>query len=204
MNPKANRERMTQTKFEIFIEHAMRVATQTVLSLYASRRTTGIMMDFDESVSHTVPTYEGYGLPHAILRLDLAGRDLTEYLMKISSDRGYSNTTTAERKIVRDVKEKLCYIVFDYDTELNSTAKYSTKCDADIRKNLYVYVVLSSGTTMSREIVERMTNKLKIKDELPDGNISTVGAERCRCAKVFFQPSFILKEASESTTLFPR
>ncbi len=126
LNPKKNQEKTLQIMYETFNCPAVDISIQSVLSLYASGRTCGLVLESGDGVTHGVPIYEGYGYPQAIFRLDLAGRDLTFYLQTLFTQRDDSFTTTAELDIVRDIKEKLCYVALEFDQEVlvssNSTS----------------------------------------------------------------------------------
>jgi len=124
-NPRANREKMTEIMFESFNTPALYVAMQAALSLYASGRASGVVLEIGDGVTHAVPIYLGSVLHDAILRMDIGGRDLTGYLMKLLTQRGYSFTTSADREIVRDMKEKLCYVSVDFDAEMSKAASPS-------------------------------------------------------------------------------
>ena len=116
--PITDREKMLQIMFETFQVPSMTLAVDAVLALYASGRTEGIVLDSGYGATHAVPSTKGFAIPDAVLRLDLAGDDLTEYLTKILNERGYSFNTAADRDIVKDIKEKLCYVTTDFDKEL--------------------------------------------------------------------------------------
>jgi len=113
-NPKANREKMIQIMFETFEVKNCYVAIQAVMSLYAAGRTTGLVVDSGDGVTHTVPVFEGFSLPHAVEKMNIAGRVLTNYLQKLLLENGYSMTSSAELEIVKDIKEKLCYVASKY------------------------------------------------------------------------------------------
>lgn len=113
MNPVKNRERMVQVMLEEFGFQGTRVAIQAVLTLYAQGVTTGIVVDSGDGVTHIVPIYEGYSLPHLTKRLDIAGRDITRHLCKLLFHRGYALNSSADFETVRQIKEKFGYVSCD-------------------------------------------------------------------------------------------
>ncbi|ADV20160.1 actin-2 [Cryptococcus gattii E566] len=113
LNPRQNRDIAAQIFFETFNVPAFFTSVQAVLSLYSSGRTTGIVLDSGDGVTHAVPVFEGFSMPHAVRRIDLAGRDITDHLQLLLRKAGHNLHTSAEKEVVRTMKEKTCYLALN-------------------------------------------------------------------------------------------
>lgn len=131
LNTKDNREKMACIIFETFNVPAFFVCDCAILSLLASGRTTGVVLQSGDGVSHTVPIYGGYAIRHGIRRMNLGGKDITDYFLRLLTKRGYVLLTSAEREIVRDIKEKLNYVALDYDKEMNKSKANIDYCECE-------------------------------------------------------------------------
>mmetsp|Transcript_987 Transcript_987/g.1179 ORF Transcript_987/g.1179 Transcript_987/m.1179 type:complete len:377 (-) Transcript_987:78-1208(-) len=125
MNPKANREKMTQLMFETFQVQGLYVAIQAVMSLYSNGRTTGMVCDSGDGVTHTVPVYEGFSIPHAVKKNFIAGRAITDHMVNLLQADGISEQggTSAWKQIVRTIKEKVCFVSLDPEADKKKAAE---------------------------------------------------------------------------------
>ncbi len=110
LNPRKNKQLAAQMMFETFNVPAFYTSIQAVLSLYSTGRTNGLVLDSGDGVTHAVPIYEGFSVPSAMRRSDVAGRDVTNHLQLLLRKAGTVFTTSAEKDIVRQIKEKVCYV----------------------------------------------------------------------------------------------
>lgn len=162
LNPK-DHEKMTQIMFETFAVPAIQVGSPAPLSLYASGRTTGIVLDSGNGISQSVPISEGYIIPNCTNQLNWAGCDLTDYLVSIMNKKqrffyGFADSSACE--LARDIKEKMCYVALDFEQEM----------------------ALASSTSAKEKCYE-----------LPDGNTTVLNDERFLCPEALFQsiPRFL-------------
>jgi centractin len=139
---------------------------------YASGRTTGVVLDSGDGVTSCVPVYEGFTLPNSITRIDVGGRDVTDYLqLLLRKNNGVNLYTSAEREVVKEIKEKICYVAYNidnYEKEYSSDSKH-----------------LVDSTLGADELEPEIPYKL------PDGSILHVGSEKFRAPELLFNPSLI-------------
>ena len=126
LNPKPNRQKTASIMFETFKIKSLYLSNQAVSSLYASGKASGLVVESGDGEAHTVAIYEGCSIPDATLRHNVGGRDLTDYLMKILTERGYCFTTIAEREMVREIKENLCFLTLDFEDDRPNQSSISS------------------------------------------------------------------------------
>lgn len=166
LNPRKNRERIAEFFFESCHVPSLYVSVPGILSLYASGRTTGQVLDVGDTVSTAIPVVEGHCDVHAIRRIDIGGRDVTERLATLLRKSGTSLfTSSSERQAVRRLKERLSYVATDPREE--------------------------ERRFLSQNVDE---GSLSASFELPDGNKVQVGTERFRAPEVLFQPEIVAYE----------
>ncbi|XP_074192996.1 actin-5 [Rhinolophus sinicus] len=117
LNTMSNKEKVSEILFETFNVPALYLANQGVLSLYASGLTTGTTIESGEGMTYFVPITDGCPLHQSTMKMDMAGQDITLYLLQRLSERGHSFTGTGDREYIRDMKEKCCYVALDFDKE---------------------------------------------------------------------------------------
>ena len=179
LNPRDNRERMAEVMFETFRVPKLYVAMQALAAAYAVGKFTGLVVDMGDGVCHAVPIYEGYVLRHAIQRTNIGGRDITTYLARLlMHHRGVALTTTAEKEIVRDIKETLCYVSLDPEAELAAIYGESERV-----KEYFAGAPPAGAEEAAKPQAAEYT--------LPDGSTVTLLEERFLAPEVLFAPGLI-------------
>ena len=164
-NKKKDREKITERMFEKYNVPQFYLGIQQVMALFSLGLTTGIVIDSGHSVTHTVPIYEGFALSHAIMKIDMAGRDLTDYLIRLieqSPSKSFLSNQENKEDHAREIKEKYCYVAAeDFEAEMKS--------------------------------FDNQPNK-EIKCTLPDGNEINLSTQLFRCPEALFSPMKMERE----------
>lgn len=135
-DPRINRDKIVEIMFECFNVPSLYFGNQPVLSLYSSGRTSGIVLDVGDSFTHAVPIFDGYPISNAASSFNMAGNDLTNWLQKM--------TKIKKHEVVRVIKEKFCYVAFNYDSEIEKVKSSSYDCSAS-------YSILNNEITIKEE-----------------------------------------------------
>lgn len=129
--------------------------------MYSNGRTTGVVCDTGDGVSHTVPVFEGFSINAGISRSNIAGRTITDHLQRLfESSHGSDKNANNFREIMRGIKET---------------------------KNM---MFVSMDFAKDKEISSSST-QLDMPYEMPDGNTVSLNSERFEAPEVLFNPALL-------------
>ncbi|XP_006753158.1 PREDICTED: actin [Myotis davidii] len=215
-----NWDHMEKILFETFNVPALYLVNQGVLSLFSSGLTSGTIIESGDGMTHFVPIIEGYPLRQSTMQMEVAGQDITLYLMQLLSQKGNSLVGIGDREYIRDLKEKCCYVALNFDKE-KAAAPLLTRAwthqlpdgrEIDLGQEMFLCmeVLFQPDLIGDREYIRDLKEKccyvaLNFDKEkaaaplltrawthqLPDGREIDLGQEMFLCMEVLFQPDLI-------------
>ena len=188
-NPRKNREKMVEIFFEAMNVPALQIKMQALCSLYAAGRTTGLVVDSGDGVTHTVPVSHGAVITKGILRSNIAGREVTKVLQRMLFQKGYNFSTAREMQFVQEIKEDACYVAQDFRDEVD-------RCEAALRSNddefdVCSFFSLLRASSLSLHPTPPPT-PLPFQQKahtLPDGQNIVLSDERFKASEILFNPA---------------
>ena len=165
--------------FETFNVPAMYVANQSVLSLYASGRTTGIVLDSGDGVTHTVPIYEARRRFVFILSLLLNSPPSSYPGLRAAARDPAPGPGGARLDGLPDEYPDRARLLLHHHRGARDCARHKEKL---------AYVALDFEQEMAASLSSCALEK---SYELPDGQVITIGNERFRCPEVLFDPAMV-------------
>ncbi|KAJ5069080.1 actin cytoskeletal 1b [Anaeramoeba ignava] len=133
MNPNASREKTAQIMFETFGFRSFHITNPGPLILISHGRDTKMIVDIGHGILSTHPFYQGFGIPQAIHQYNFSGTDITNYLINLLGEKGYSFKTSAEIEIAREIKEKFCYCSLNYQEEIKENNKSQLEKEFELK-----------------------------------------------------------------------
>lgn len=120
-------EKLAEIFFESFHVENFYSSITSVLALYSTGKTTGIVLESGEGITHSVPIFEGFAIPYATIKLDIGGYDLTNHLVSLFKEGGINVGSEISPELFNQIKEKKCFVTFDYDTSIKEYQKNKTR-----------------------------------------------------------------------------
>ena len=115
---KSSREQLTELLFEKFNAPYIFITNGAVLSSYGAFKYSGFVLDCGYDISTVVPVSNGYPYSSCIQTIDVGGKDVSEFLIKMLINKGYDEKKI--KKNIKYIKERYCFVENEKNNKKNN------------------------------------------------------------------------------------
>ena len=138
LNPQENRINIAKVLFDKHKVENIFFASQPILSLFSTSSTSGAVLETGDGVTQSCIIYEGYAIPGSYKRINLGGKEVTEYLQYLLNKKGYELNNSDGFQITKKIKEELCEINNNNNNLENKNYKLPDRSIIEIRQERFL------------------------------------------------------------------